>query len=85
MVMGTRRQREKQEEMWVARAELASTPTHPFYQRLKELLEANQFDEFVEPLDVAPYPFPVKAIFPAACFSGQFCELPENAAFWTRE
>jgi transposase len=46
--MGTRRQREKQEEIWIAHTELASAPGHPFYQRLNELLEAERFDEFVE-------------------------------------
>ena len=46
--MGTRKQREKQEDIWIAHAELASAPGHPFYQRLNELLEAEHFDEFVE-------------------------------------
>ena len=46
--MGTRRQREKQEDLWIAHTELASSPGHPFYQRLNELLEAEGFDEFVE-------------------------------------
>ena len=48
MAMGTRKQREKQEDLWIAHAELASAPGHPFYQRLNELLEAERFDEFVE-------------------------------------
>ncbi|HXY51094.1 MAG TPA: transposase [Terriglobales bacterium] len=48
MAMGTRKQREKQEDIWIAHGELASAPAHPFYQRLNELLEAGQFDEFVE-------------------------------------
>src|SRR6266566_2900085 len=48
MAMGTRKQREKQEEIWIAHSELASAPGHPFYQRLNELLEAEGFDEFVE-------------------------------------
>src|SRR5260370_8472761 len=48
MAMGTRKQREKQEDIWIAHAELASAPGHPFYQRLNELLEAEGFDEFVE-------------------------------------
>ena len=48
MAMGTRKQREKQEDIWIAHAELASAPAHPFYQRLNELLAADQFDEFVE-------------------------------------
>jgi hypothetical protein len=48
MAMGTRKQREKQEDIWTAHGELASAPGHPFYERLNELLEANQFDELVE-------------------------------------
>ena len=46
--MGTRKQREKQEGIWIAHQQLASAPGHPFYQRLNELLEAEKFDEFVE-------------------------------------
>ena len=48
MAMGTRKQRERQEDIWIAHTELASAPAHPFYQRLNELLEAEGFDEFVE-------------------------------------
>jgi transposase len=48
MAMGTRKQREKQEGLWIAHTELASAPGHPFYQRLNELLETEGFDEFVE-------------------------------------
>src|SRR5258706_16218470 len=48
MAMGTRKQREKQEDIWIAHTELAAAPGHPFYQRLNELLEAEGFDAFVE-------------------------------------
>src|SRR5260370_5099067 len=48
MAMGTRKQREKQDDLWIAHTELAAAPGHPFYQRLNELLEAERFDEFVE-------------------------------------
>jgi hypothetical protein len=48
MAMGTGKQREKQEGLWIAQQELASAPGHPFYQKLNELLEAKRFDEFVE-------------------------------------
>jgi transposase len=48
MAMGTRRQREKQEDLWIAHTELATAPGHPFYQKLNELLESEGFDEFVE-------------------------------------
>src|SRR5271169_3878829 len=44
MAMGTRKQREKQEDIWIAHTELPSAPGHPFYQRLNELLEAEKFD-----------------------------------------
>jgi hypothetical protein len=45
MAMGTRKQREKQEGIWIAHTELATAPGHPFYQRLNELLEAERFDD----------------------------------------
>src|SRR5450756_599698 len=48
MAMGTRKQRARQEDLWVAQQELAASPGHPFYQRLNELLEAEGFDELVE-------------------------------------
>jgi transposase len=48
MAMGTRKQREKQEGLWIAHTESASAPGHPFYQKLNELLEAERFAEFVE-------------------------------------
>src|SRR6202050_4647244 len=48
MAMGTRKQREKQEDIWIAHTEVPSAPGHPFYQRLNELLEGEKFDEYVE-------------------------------------
>jgi hypothetical protein len=45
--MGTRRQRQRQEELWYRR-DLAEAPGHPFYQRLNEVLEKAGFDEFCE-------------------------------------
>src|ERR1700726_1953793 len=48
MAMRTRKQREKQEDIWIAQTELPSAPGHPFYERLNELLEGEKFDEFVE-------------------------------------
>lgn len=47
MGMGRRRWQEIQEEIWVANAELARSPGHPFYQRRNELLEREKFDVFV--------------------------------------
>ena len=50
MGMGTRVSQERQEEIWIANGELARSPEHPFYQRLNELLESEEFDAFVEGL-----------------------------------
>src|SRR3979411_1796376 len=46
MAMGTRQS--EQGSLWVATAELPKSPGHPFYTRLNALLDANDFDEFVE-------------------------------------
>jgi transposase len=48
MAMGTRKDQEQQEEMWIPQASLAKGASHPFYQRLNELLEESHFDAFVE-------------------------------------
>jgi transposase len=48
MAMGTRKHRERQEQLWVTHTELATAPGHPFYKRLNELLDNEKFDEFVE-------------------------------------
>jgi hypothetical protein len=39
MAMGRRKDRQRQEQLWVAHAELATGPGHPFYKRLNELLD----------------------------------------------
>jgi len=48
MGMGTRRRRQRQEQMWIGQQELAKGPAHPFYKRVNELLEERKFDEFAE-------------------------------------
>src|SRR3954469_19455962 len=47
MAMGTRKKRERQEELWYG-GELPTAPGHPFYKRLNEVLENAQFDSFCE-------------------------------------
>jgi transposase len=47
MAMGTRKGRERQEELWVAYADMATGPGHPFYVRLNEVLDGEGFDAFV--------------------------------------
>ena len=49
MAMGRRaRQRQQQEQFWVAHSELPRAVSHPFYQRLNQVLEERGFDAFVE-------------------------------------
>ena len=47
MAMG-RRAREQQAAIWIPAAEVAPGPSHPFYQRLNEILAKYGFDEWVE-------------------------------------
>jgi transposase len=48
MAMGTRKHRQRQEQLWVTHTELATAPGHPFYKQLNELLDGEKFDEFCE-------------------------------------
>src|SRR5450755_1627474 len=48
MGMGTRKRRERQEQLWVTHTELANGPGHPFYAQLNSLLDREKFDEFAE-------------------------------------
>src|ERR1039458_5489871 len=49
MAMG-KRKRERQEELWIASAEVAKVPSHPFYAKLNQLLAEHGFDSLVEEL-----------------------------------
>lgn len=48
--MGTRKQRERQETLWLAKDEVVGTPGNAFYDQLNRLLEAHGFDRKVEQL-----------------------------------
>src|SRR6266481_3351582 len=48
MAMGTRKRRQRQEQLWVTHSELVTGPGHPFYKRLSQLLDGEKFDEFCE-------------------------------------
>ncbi len=48
MAMGTRKHRQRQEQLWVTHTELATAPGHPFYKRLSQVLDGEKFDEFCE-------------------------------------
>jgi len=46
MAMGTRR--DQQKELWIPSCTLARPTSHPFYERLNQLLAKHDFDRFVE-------------------------------------
>ena len=48
--MGRKKDREKQQDLWVAASEIVTTPGHMFYERLNTVLNAEKFDERVEAL-----------------------------------
>src|SRR6202162_6289239 len=47
MAMGTRKKRERQEDLWYG-GELPTAPGHPFYTRLNDVLDNAGFDAFCE-------------------------------------
>jgi transposase len=48
MGMGRKKDREKQQDLWVAASEIVTTPAHAFYERLNTILNAEKFDQRVE-------------------------------------
>lgn len=48
MAMGRRKDRARTPGLWIAANELPVTGGHPFYQRLNQVLDAHDFDAFVE-------------------------------------
>ena len=48
MGMGRKKDREKQQDLWVASREIVTTPGHVFYERLNTVLKAEKFDQRVE-------------------------------------
>jgi transposase len=50
MAMGRRRKRVRQEGLWTPTAALPVGASHPFYQRLNQILDEKKFDEYVEDL-----------------------------------
>jgi transposase len=50
MAMGTRRKRERQQDLWIATSDVVETPANAFYDRLNHILEEHKFDAKVERL-----------------------------------
>src|SRR5258705_4287290 len=48
MAMGRRKKRVRQEGLWTPTAALPVSASHPFYERLNQILDEKKFDEFVE-------------------------------------
>src|SRR5215813_9042789 len=50
MAMGTRKQRERQQDLWIATSDVVGTPGNAFYDRLNRILDEHKFDAKVERL-----------------------------------
>ena len=50
MAMGTRKKRERQEDLWMVSSEVVGTPAHAFYDRLNQILDQHHFDRNVKQL-----------------------------------
>jgi transposase len=50
MAMGTRKGRDRQEDLWVVSSEVVGGPAHAFYDRLNQVLDQHHFDRNVEQL-----------------------------------
>jgi transposase len=50
MAMGTRRKRERQQDLWIANSDVVETPGNAFYDRLNQILDEHKFDAKVERL-----------------------------------
>jgi transposase len=50
MAMGSRKKRERQQELWIATSDVVRTPANAFYDRLNEVLDKRHFDRRVEHL-----------------------------------
>src|SRR5712691_8855509 len=48
MAMGTRKQRERQQELWIATSDVVGTAGNAFYDRLNAILDEHKFDQRVE-------------------------------------
>ena len=44
----SKRQTQRQQQFWINTEDIVTSPGHPFYQRLNELLDEHGFDRFVE-------------------------------------
>ena len=48
MAMGRRKKRVRQDGLWIPTATLPVNASHPFYQRLNQILDEKKFDDYVE-------------------------------------
>jgi hypothetical protein len=44
MAMGTRRKRERQQDLWIATSDVVETPANAFYDRLNQIFGEHKFD-----------------------------------------
>lgn len=71
MAMGTRKGRERQQDLWIATNAIVETPGNAFYDRLNKILDQHQFDNKVEKLCrkfYKPSPYGRPSIAPGVYF-----------------
>ena len=50
MAMGTRKKRERTEDLWIVSSQVVGTPAHVFYDRLNQIFDQHHFDRTLEQL-----------------------------------
>ena len=73
MAMGTRRKRERQQDLWIAISDVVEAPGNAFYDRLNGILNNHKFDAKVEQLCRKYYkksPYGRPSIAPGVYFRG---------------
>src|SRR5258705_13711971 len=71
MAMGTRRKRERQQDLWIASKDVVETPADAFYDRLDQMLDEHKFDAKGERLCSKFYkksPYGRPSMAPGVCF-----------------
>ena len=74
MALGTRRRRQRQQDLWVPYSQLPRSASHPFYEKLNQILDEEGFDAYVEGL-CKPFYAPVlgrPSISPGVYFRALF-------------
>ena len=85
MAMGTRKKRERQQDLWIATSAVVQSLGHAFYDRLNEILDEHHFDRKVEALSRKFYkksPYGRPSLAPGASIS-QYSRRVRERVEWS--